>query len=108
WDGACNIKIPGVRSTSPLGLYVLSRFGQDCLKRQILGGGLMEIHAGAFILAVQAAQIEVVDAAEIAVEVEGVALDFSQPTCQGLQVQSILAHIVALNDTHCDFRSRVS
>ncbi len=57
----------------------------------------MEVHAGGFIPAIHAAQIQVIDAAKITGKIEGISLDPPQPAGQGLQVQAVLPDIIALD-----------
>src|SRR5712692_1946511 len=69
-------------------------FHQHTVKPQVIRGWSTEENAATLIPAVHAAQVEIVNAAEVAPEIEGVAPDSPQPAGQCLQVEAVLPGVI--------------
>src|SRR6266404_7753514 len=68
----------------------------------------MEENAGSLVLAIHAAEVEIIDAAEVAREIEGAAVCPFQPARQRLQVELVLRMVSAFAHASSDILRRVS
>src|SRR5947209_3812754 len=81
---------------------------QHQVQTQILRSRQVEIDTRALVATVQTAQVEIIDAAKVAGEIESLALDLPQPARQSLQVQPILAQVIARRHVLGHFNRRVT